>query len=172
MGFLDKLTGNTPEVKKAIEAKKAQMKAEGDAVNARIATESQQRRSAMDREHAERMAPLDAQIAGTMQDMESNRRQFALDQVFGGLERGILTSLTLVAAKGNISDPRGAMNAMRKEVEEKVAALKANPSSQTLSDLEAWVLSQVGDDERLSGRIKTDFQNFIQNLEKQGAALE
>jgi len=58
MKWLDRLTGNTPEVKSAIAQEKARLRQEGDEMLARIAADSAARRGAMDKAHAAQMAPL------------------------------------------------------------------------------------------------------------------
>ena len=172
MGFLDNFRRRSPELERAIEAEKEKIRAAGDSIQAQIEADKNARMEALNAAHAERMVPLDQKIARTKQDIEDTRKQIFRNQAFRGLQLGLSMSLTSnIARSRDICDPRSALDGIRKEVEGRIDELKANLSAQAITDLETWALAKVGDDERLSGEIRTAFQDFIQELEKQGMSL-
>ena len=172
MEFFKKLTGNTPEVKRAIEERKAQIQAEGEAMKTKIKEDSERQRAAMESEHATRMTSLDQQIAGQKKQMEDNRNRFSFDQTFRGLERNLQSSLTMALATKDISDYKTAMTEMRNEIEAKVREVKENLTSQSLQDLETWALSKVGNNSRVSERVTKALQDFKGDLQKRSVSLE
>lgn len=170
MGFLDKFTGNTPQVRQAVEETKTRLKAEGDAISSRIKAESQAAREDMSRKHAVRMEPLNKEIANLKQGMEDNRKSMYIESAFSRFDAGITTALSMALMRGDVSDPRSAIEDLRIEVGQKINEFKGNPSEQGLSGFESWALSKAG--ERHAERVTKEFKDLRERLHVQGIVFE
>lgn len=165
MGIFDKLTGrNKPEYKAALEARQAQLRAQGDALSARIKKESEAGRAAVEKQHAARIGALDRDIAQGKSQMEENRRQFSVDQVFRDLELEIKISLIRTLVRTDVPDPKAAMEAMRNDIQDKINLLKDDLSPEAISDVETWALSKAGKDEKAAGKVREAFRTLREKL--------
>lgn len=170
MGFLDNFRRRpSPELEKATREIKERLGREGDEVKARIQADTERERTASHAEHAGRMAEIDNRNAAHQAEREKIHAQMHLDTAVNGLHRNVSSALMSALGRSrDMGDPSAAFEILRRNSEEKFSSFKESMSAESVAELEAWAIAEVGGDIKLESKIKEAFNTFRKELEKQG----